>query len=692
MLLSDSHIIGLTIANSFVIAIALAVSVYRAQHHQNLAYNGDLAAAKRIILPCWKPLMRGLLALFIFLGILQLTIFLVLEKYHSEQSGVIIVQHYGLCLLVVFSIPPVLLMQSSVSKAGFYRCFYILISYYIVCNITWVICRTAGSDSAVRAFEILFFIVTCFPPLLTCIAILSKRVKSRIQLGSMSNRACVEFLVFYVLLYAVLNISAFTAQKSLLSSPSESFRAIVATYSIVVLISGSFFPFALYRTLLADTKFWRGLGKHNQGGIRYSEQIMAGDLSAPTIELGVMSDLQSMIATVGEHLVIDFALLRILDKIGDGATAEVYNGVFKGNKLAVKISTPPEVTPEVIEVFASEAHFTSLLTHPNIVKFYGICIRPPQIAMAVELCGKGDLKSLLIKQSADWTAVRQLRACLDAAKALEHTHAKKLIHRDVKAANFFVGDWWEVKLGDFGESTWQIPESERCEDNRMAILGTVAFMAPELIARGTRHYTEAVDTYAFAVLMWEIWTHGRDPFDDVTTFQLYDLVAQGQRPPLTLFKTPSSPVDSTAPFSVPDDGILEVMQEAWHQEPEKRLPMSIAVIKLAKILHELYTKQGMVEEAAALLEEDRSEDSFTTRLSRTFGQGDAPAQGSGSYKVTDRLSMGASAVKDLLSRNRSGSAASTGRKKSSELSVDRDVEEGSATGNPLQLQSKGVDV
>ena len=36
---------------------------------------------------------------------------------------------------------------------------------------------------------------------------------------------------------------------------------------------------------------------------------------------------------------------------------------------------------DVIEVFVSEAKTSAALTHPNIVQFVGICVRPPSIAM-----------------------------------------------------------------------------------------------------------------------------------------------------------------------------------------------------------------------------------------------------------------------------------------------------------------------
>jgi len=44
------------------------------------------------------------------------------------------------------------------------------------------------------------------------------------------------------------------------------------------------------RTLLADTKFWRGLGKHNQGINIDNELRESGvDIHRPTMELGIAS-------------------------------------------------------------------------------------------------------------------------------------------------------------------------------------------------------------------------------------------------------------------------------------------------------------------------------------------------------------------------------------------------------------------
>lgn len=130
------------------------------------------------------------------------------------------------------------------------------------------------------------------------------------------------------------------------------------------------------------------------------------------------------------------------------------------------------------------------------------------------------------------------------------------MHRDLKAENFFVGRKNVVKLGDFGEST-HVPRhttpAPGGAQKRMTILGTVAFMAPELIA-ASKQYTEAIDIYALAITLWEIWT-GQDPYDDISQFDIYTKVSEGYRPPL--------------PANAPP-GFHDVLQAGWHAQAESR--------------------------------------------------------------------------------------------------------------------------
>jgi serine/threonine protein kinase len=133
--------------------------------------------------------------------------------------------------------------------------------------------------------------------------------------------------------------------------------------------------------------------------------------------------------------------------------------------------------------------------------------------------------------------------------------------RDIKAENLFVTDKWKVKLGDFGESREILRvgadssdrDSTQWQQQRMTVLGTVAYMAPELV-NAEKTYTEAIDVYAMGVTMWEIWS-GLDPFARENTFSLYQLIAQGVRPAVP----PSCP-----------PGLKTVIEDAWGTTAERR--------------------------------------------------------------------------------------------------------------------------
>ena len=275
--------------------------------------------------------------------------------------------------------------------------------------------------------------------------------------------------------------------------------------------------------------------------------------------------LQSMVTEFGEWM-IDFAFIKVDKMIGKGAAASVYHGTFKDIEVAIKFLSPPEITSEELQSIQQEALITGSLNHPNIVRFYGVVVRPPHIGMVFELCERGNLKESLVLKSQEWGTKRRLLGALDAARSVEYLHSRGFIHRDIKAENFFVTKDWRVKLGDFGESTRKHRRST-LNGRRMTVLGTVAFMAPELI-RGDRFYTDAIDIYALGITLWEIWT-GRDPFDSVDTFKIYANVLEGSRPPL--------------PSDAPTD-YCAILSETWYSEATQRPRARDIAARLERLL------------------------------------------------------------------------------------------------------------
>ena len=225
------------------------------------------------------------------------------------------------------------------------------------------------------------------------------------------------------------------------------------------------------------------------------------------------------------EILVDFTLLKVGKKLGKGSTATVYKGLFKRQEVAIKVFLPPEITEEDVNSFSHEAKLAASLVHDNIIKTIGICVRPPSIALVCEFCEHGNLGDFIrrpeiVKHS---NSLWCLNCAIDAMTAVEYLHSHNILHRDIKADNFFLHASGAVKLGDFGESTLFNTRSgllrgktrdynkiAQARTQKMSIVGTVSNMAPEMI-NAQREYTEAVDIYSLGVTLWEIWT-AKQPF------------------------------------------------------------------------------------------------------------------------------------------------------------------------------------
>src|SRR3954471_6129669 len=154
-----------------------------------------------------------------------------------------------------------------------------------------------------------------------------------------------------------------------------------------------------------------------------------------------------------------------------------------------------------------EARAAARLNHPGIVALYELAADHEQIYLISELVHGSTLAELIKAKVLSDRDVARIGAAL--CEALEHAHARGVVHRDVKPANVMVVADPDArgfaKLTDFGVAHVATGDAlTRTGD----VVGTLAYMAPEQ-AEGKRP-TPASDVYALALTLYEAWT-GSNP-------------------------------------------------------------------------------------------------------------------------------------------------------------------------------------
>jgi len=146
----------------------------------------------------------------------------------------------------------------------------------------------------------------------------------------------------------------------------------------------------------------------------------------------------------------------------------------------------------------------------------------------------------------------------DIAQGVAYLHSLRppIVHRDLKSANILVGKNYQVKVSDFGIAN--VLEKDR----KMSVVGTVPWTAPELL-RGTP-YTEKVDVYSFAIILWELLER-KFPYEDLLYFDIIHRVTNQQMRPKIPPQCPNN--------------FRSLMQECWMDDPNQRPAFDEIVFK-----------------------------------------------------------------------------------------------------------------
>jgi serine/threonine protein kinase/tetratricopeptide (TPR) repeat protein len=219
--------------------------------------------------------------------------------------------------------------------------------------------------------------------------------------------------------------------------------------------------------------------------------------------------------------------------IGRGGMAEVWSGVHaaQGVPVAVKVMTAERARERSFRnAFRNEVQAVASLDHPGIVRVFehgevgadaeeasrGL-LRKGSPILAMELAG-GTLPALS-DEGLDWSKVRQI--LLDLLDALAHSHARGVVHRDLKPNNILVfhesGGAPVLKLADFGLA--HAVEMSH-EDSTEVVCGTPSYMAPEQLRGHWRDYGPWTDLYALGCLGWTL-AAGKPAFEGATLLETY---------------------------------------------------------------------------------------------------------------------------------------------------------------------------
>lgn len=189
---------------------------------------------------------------------------------------------------------------------------------------------------------------------------------------------------------------------------------------------------------------------------------------------------------------------------------------------------------ELVSSLEREARVIARLQHPNIVAVFDAGRYNGRYFLVMEYVHGQSIRSLLELQSR-LTEAEATRYGIQVASALQYAHQQGVVHCDVKPENILVNENGVAKVADFGVAD-TVNRTLRPEEVR-DILGTIAYLAPEVIQGATADARS--DVYSLALTVYEM-VAGRLPFSGANPAAVAGQRLGAAAPPLRTFSPGAS--------------------------------------------------------------------------------------------------------------------------------------------------------
>ncbi|KAJ8024497.1 Angiopoietin-1 receptor [Holothuria leucospilota] len=312
--------------------------------------------------------------------------------------------------------------------------------------------------------------------------------------------------------------------------------------------------------------------------------------------------------------IFDYNNIEEQEIIGNGQ----YGVVIKGRALlsgkekwidvAIKKPKQAYTSGEILEDFKNEIRLMlELGNHPHIISVLGCCTIDQPYYLITDFMEYGDLLHFLQKcydvqnnppdPIYKVETLQQLQISHQIASGMDYVAGTRFFHGDLAARNILVGkDLW-VKITDFGltDSLYQKGYTRLNASKRRPY----KWYGPEAIER--QYCTLKTDIWSYGVVLWEIFTLGREtPYHGMTVQEVLWRLKRGYR--------------LSQPSGCPAT-IYGLMQACWENDPDQRPSFGEILHCVEYILIKMGDQTNYILASIDdISEEDSSTDSWKSSL------------------------------------------------------------------------------
>ncbi|RIA89380.1 kinase-like domain-containing protein [Glomus cerebriforme] len=205
---------------------------------------------------------------------------------------------------------------------------------------------------------------------------------------------------------------------------------------------------------------------------------------------------------------------------------------------------------------------------PNIIQFYGLSTIDNNTVMVLEWAELGNLRELYQNDNKIPLNMK-LSYALDICRGIAYLNALDIYHHNLRCKNIMVTARNIAKLANFEFSRSTNDMTTSIKD----LIENVRWLAPEKLKDPGHHYDHKCEIFSFGMLLWEL-IFEQHPYEaKLKVDKISVFVINGGREDIYF--------DLASPeIAIIQDGIENIIREAWSQNPESRTSISKLLIDL----------------------------------------------------------------------------------------------------------------